>query len=625
MKKTKLKVCASLALALALVLPTTTKAASPLATTDQASLEMANDSQKEKRNISSQVQMSLDETSKVATYTINIEKANEIDNLKAIFYIRDESNLANLEVISDDNIREDQVKVEDSLDGRKISIDLKNATSISLRADVREGKEDKLVFDYILSNEDETGQATKRVISSINKDQEGKASLKEQEVEGLGSILGGKFVDASTIEWSDFLVNQAQEDMLTNYSISLSDGQTEPEKLHIQTYRASKDGFVSEASHDLDFGDIENLSIPAGGAAKISFKAKVDENVDTFTTNTVKLKRQPSTEESKDSQVESLAEEINENDAKIKEEIKKIDQASGEKTAGNEENEVENLTKEIDKKDEEIKDAIKETDKNQEKEDSPAEKEVKIVVLKDETPANPIEDLPIKENLSQAEVDSLITDLDNRTIEIQKTMQEIDKEYGESLAKTTTSTESESPNNETIADIIKDLDDRNKAIQDELEKIYGKYAVDTVMDLNKSIDDETYELITEVDKNNETIKEIIDQVNLSIETKKALDDEKELANVKALLDNVEELAENNEKVLDKVEEEDKKQENTQNFKNVVPGYSEKVYKDLEKVVTVTLDPLKAPTQQVDKETATKSYPTIAKYLEELAIVKDLLK
>ncbi len=617
MKKTKLKGCASLALALALVLPTTTKAASPLATTDQASLEMANDSQKEKRNISSQVQMSLDETSKVATYTINIEKANEIDNLKAIFYIRDESNLANLEVISDDNIREDQVKVEDSLDGRKISVDLKNATSISLRADVREGKEDKLVFNYILANEDETGQATKRVISSINKDQEGKASLKEQEVEGLGSILGGKFVDASTIEWSDFLVNQAQEDMLTNYSISLSDGQTEPEKLHIQTYRASKDGFVSEASHDLDFGDIENLFIPAGGAAKISLKTKVEEDKDTFTANCVELNRE-STEKSNKDQIESLTEQINENDAKIKEEIKKLDQPPAKETT---DNDVENLIKEINETDRKIKSEMQAIDKEQ----ASVEKEVDVVVLNDKISENTVEKSPANEKLSQAEVDSIITDLDNRTLEIQKTMQAIDKEYGASLAKTNISAESESPDNVIIADIIKDLDDRNQAIQDELEKIYGKYAVDSVMDLSKSIDNETYELITGVDKNNDAIQEIIDQVNLSIETNKVLDNEEELASIKALLDNVEKLAENNEQALDKVEEKDRKEENSQNFKKVVPGYSEKVYKDLEKVVTVTLDPLKAPQDQVDKETATKSYPTIAKYLEELTVVKDLLK
>ena len=625
MKKTKIKGCASLALALALVVPTTAKAASTVEIqTGQTTLESTANAKKEE-NISSQVQMNLDETGKVATYTINVEKTNNTDDLKAIFYISDESNLANLEVISDDNISQDQVKVEDSLDGKKISIDLKQASTINLKADIKDGKENKLVFDYILANDSETALTSKRVISSISKDQDGKASLKEQEVAGLGSILGGKFVDNSTIQWSDFLVNQSPGDILTNYAISLSDGQTKPENLHIEIYRASKEGFVSEASHDLDFGDIKDLTIPAGGAAKISFKTKADESVDTFTANGVELKREKSTEDAKDNQVESLTEQINENDAKIKEEIKKSDHPSEEKTTSNENSKVENLTKDIDKKDEEIKEAIKEADKNQENEDSPAEKEVKIVVLKDEAPANPVEDLPIKENLSQAEVDSLITDLDNRTIKIQKTMQEIDKEYGESLAKTTISAESKSPNNETIADIIKDLDDRNKAIQDELEKIYGKYAVDTVMDLNKSIDDETYELITGVDKNNETIKEIIDQVNLSIETKKALEDEKELANVKALLDNVEELAENNEKALDKVEEEDKKQENTQNFKKVVPGYSEKVYNDLEKVVTVTLDPLKTPTQRVDKETATKSYPTIAKYLEELAAIKDSLK
>ena len=348
MKKTKIKGYASLALALALVVPTTAKAASTVENqTGQTTLESTANAKKEE-NISSRVQMNLDETGKVATYTINVEKTNNTDDLKAIFYISDESNLANLEVISDDNISQDQVKVEDSLDGKKISVDLKQASAINLKADIKDGKENKLVFDYILANEIETALTSKRVISTISKDQDGKASLKEQEVAGLGSILGGKFVDNSTIQWSDLLVNQSPEDILTNYAISLSDGQTKPENLHIEIYRASKEGFVSEASHDLDFGDIKDLTIPAGGAAKISFKTKADESVDIFTANGVELKRETSTEDAKDNQVESLTEQINENDAKIKEEIKKSDHPSQEKTTSNEDSKVENLTKDID-------------------------------------------------------------------------------------------------------------------------------------------------------------------------------------------------------------------------------------------------------------------------------------
>ena len=145
------------------------------------------------------------------------------------------------------------------------------------------------------------------------------------------------------------------------------------------------------------------------------------------------------------------------------------------------------------------------------------------------------------------------------------------------------------------------------------------------MDLNKSIDDDTYELLTQVDTNNEKVSQIIDQVNLSIEANQALDSEEELAKIKALLDNIEKLEKNNEKVLENVDGTKQNQESGENFKNLVPGYSENVYKDLEKVVTITLDPLSKVENTATKESASKSYPTLAKYLEDLEFVKAILK
>ena len=219
-------------------------------------------------------------------------------------------------------------------------------------------------------------------------------------------------------------------------------------------------------------------------------------------------------------------------------------------------------------------------------------------------------------------------DIDNRNIEIQKAMQEVDQQYLLYMNQTQNTNKIAANTDQDVDNLIIELDNRNQAIQEELEKIYGKYAVNSIMDLNKSIDDETYELLTGVDKNNEKIDEIIDQVKLSIEANKALDNKEELENIKVLLDDVDNLSANNEKALETI---DKKEENptiSQSFKNAVPGYSENVYKDLEKVVTVTLDPLndtQNSEKKVSKEQAQKKYPTIAKYLKDLKLVRDLLK
>ena len=634
MKGKKIKNYASLALALALVLPATSYAA---ATNDDGEARQITDQEimkavrGENQQISSEVKMNLDETGKVANYTINITQAKEED-LQAIFYINDGSNLENLQVIPSQSISDDDIKTEDSPLGKKITVKLNGANAISLKADIKEAKTSNLLFDYIIAGQKENAITSQRVISSIKGQDDGKKVLDQQNVDGLASTIDGKFAGEETIEWLDFLVNSSDQVLTTDYDINLSENQTNPSKITLEIFKASKDGFISESKHDLDFGHIKNLTIPANGLAKISFKTQVDPSEQVFTANGVKIEKNQELANNSANEVKALTNEINENDANIRTEMQRLDKELAEDNPSNnpeetEENEVSKLTKEIDEKNQEILDQMRAIDKyvpvkeNQE----PVNHQVEIVTLND----SKIEDTNNKQTTSSQitaqTVQSLITELDDRTLQIQELMREIDKEnlvwYQQNQGKG----QNERYDSQTIADLIKDLDDRNKAIQDELENIYGKYAVDSVMDLSKSIDKETYELITGVDKNNETIQEIIDQVNLSIETSKVLDDEKELANIKALLDNVEELSVNNEQALDKVEGEDRKEENSQNFKKVVPGYSEKVYKDLEKVVTVTLDPLKAPQGQVDKETATKSYPTIAKYLEELAVVKDLLK
>lgn len=611
MKRTKIKSYASLALALALVLPATAHAAgeTKMDTLEPLTEEKSiNDLSEKKQTISSEAKVSLDETVKSVNYIIDIAKTQPAENLNAIFYISKDSNLEDLEVLTDENISKDDLKTEDIAGGKKITIALKEATTINLRADIKEGKTDNLSLAYLLANEDETAFASKILSSSIVKEENDKEIIKANQIADLGSDLKGKFVDNETIEWSDVFINQTNEPITTAYPIKLSDKQTGTGQLIIQTYRPSKDGLVADQKFDLAYGNVKNLQIPANGAATLIFTTKVDQQATTFKANGAEVRRDIETS----NQVKDLTETIDKNDQKIKEEMSNIDSDTKKEKS---DTDAAKLSKELDDRNEEIKTEMQALNKkvavdNKEKTTS---KPASTVVLNDKS-----------NEASALEVQSLIKELDDRTIEIQKTMQEIDKEFAW-VNETDTPVDVNKEDSKNVSDLIKELDDRNKAIQDELEKIYGKYAVNSVMDLNKAIDNETYELITSVDNDNEKIEEIINQVNLSIESNKILDNKEEAKNIKALLENIEKLEANNEKVLEKVDQRNKDEEISSNFKNVVPNYSENVYKDLKKVVTVTLDPLNKEEATVSKQEASKNYPTIAKYLEDLKLVQDLLK
>lgn len=624
----------SLALALALVLPTTAKAAEGTNTENTIATTIEQTNNEVREDIKSELSSKLDESGKTVNYTLNITNAKEDENLKAVLYILDRSNLESLEVLEDEDISNQAVKTEGFDGGKKITVDLKNAKTISLKANIKEGKTNNFVFDYILAND--SISTVKRVASALAKDTEGKDILKEQEINEVSSTLAGKFIDQTKIEWSDFLVNPTDKDIIRNYDLSLSENQKNPGKITIETFKAAKDGFVKENTIDSDFGNIQNLNLPANGLVKISFQSDVSSEDNAFSLNGVELKRDAENTDLKN-QIDDLSKTIQENDKEIKDELRTIDNNSIAKTSENTETHVktqssdqtnpQSLAQDIEQRNEQILEQMRAIDKSQESQtiENPStqasQKDIKVVSLKDEPSINSSN--PALTSISQIDVDNLRIDIEDRNTEIINTLKEIDKEYPTIVTLVNKRTETDQDKN--IADLIKEIDDRNQAIQDELQRIYGKYAVNTVMDLNKSIDDDTYELLTQVDTNNEKVSQIIDQVNLSIEANQALDSEEELAKIKALLDNIEKLEKNNEKVLENVDGTKQNQESGENFKNLVPGYSENVYKDLEKVVTITLDPLSKVENTATKESASKAYPTLAKYLEDLEFVKAILK
>lgn len=632
----KIKTYTSFALALALVSPLTAFAAEDKTETDTTTTNIEENLEKniQEPAYKSEISQSLSPDGTKIDYEINIQKTIENEgNLKAYIYLLDRSNFEKIDVLESESLKAEDVKVTQTPEGQKITIDLKNTkeAKLKLSASIKENQESYLIYDLVLVDESQNYAYAKRMNEEIKKDSEGKLSAIDKASDKITSVLSASFLgDKKTIAWSDYLFNPTAKAVKTNYAFDISKNQ-EPskEKLNIETLAISENGFESIKKEEVDFGNIENLEIPAYGLAKLSFKTIAKEG-EIFEINGVKVERileeeKPEKTEEKvekkdlsedevNQEAEQLIKDLNENTEKIAKELEEVEKfATGEEIA--EEEKTENPP-------------TKPADKEGKKEE---DKDPKTVVLEENKTQKGEEsnkaDDQTKENLdteakAPVNVDQLVRDINNANQEISQTLKEVGA-VSPVFVKNSPDLSQKDPE-KSLADIDKLINEINqayKAIETEAKKIYGKNAYTTAMDLYNHVDPETAKLLESLDKNNDKVKEILDQVNLSIESKEVLDNPEETAKIAALLGDLTELKATTEKALESVED---KKEN-QSFNIIVDGFSQNVLKDLDKVVTITLDPLNKAKAPSSKKEAQEKYPTIAEYLNRAELRNDLLK
>lgn len=134
--------------------------------------------------------------------------------------------------------------------------------------------------------------------------------------------------------------------------------------------------------------------------------------------------------------------------------------------------------------------------------------------------------------------------------------------------------------------------------------------------------------IKEVEEINAELTEVISQLDLALELDEVNSNKAEIEKIAALVENLENLEENSKKALEEVEiaTNNQKPHNLvkARFPVVVDGFSEEVLRDLDKVVTVTLDPLTKPEVKSNREDAVRKYPKINEYLNRLNQRDELL-
>ena len=582
-------------------------------------------------NYKSQISMSLSNDNKKANYTIDITKDSNTENtsnLKAYIYLPDSSNLENIKLLDNDAT----ASLDEATGMQKLSVDLANSdqSSLNIEADIKENATDNLSFDLVLVNEDENFKQIKKVVSEISKDFEGNSSLIDSNVSDMPSIITGKLLDENNIEWTDYLANNSDDDIALDYTLNISDNQKfEPSAVKIQNYKLSKDGYKALGSPELK--DIEELSgtiIPAKSLVKITITSLVDSNKDDlWTLNGVSVTKDDKINESESSDYDKEAKEITEN---LDRQTEKIDTAivnvdkdedintnrDSNKNQSIEENNVDNQAKEQEKSNKELQNSI---DKNSKQDDNNK-------LNKDES--NP----QSAKNIEDVDVVKLTKDIDEINEKMLAAIKEIDEEEG--IFLDSDQSDQDSPkvyDSSYITRLTAQIDECNRKIDEELTRLYGASTVKSIMLLSENIDEDSYKMLTELDETNEKLDEIVRQINLSIETGQILENPEEKEQIIAIIKELESLEDNNKKALEKIEEvkegkeASKELELSPNFKIVVDGFSQNVYKDLKKVSTVTLDPLDKKESVMKVKEAREKYPTITGYLENLELRRDLLR
>lgn len=637
----KIKTYTSFALALALVSPLTAFAAEDKTKTDTTTTNIEENLEKniQEPAYKSEISQSLSPDGTKIDYEVNIQKTTENEgNLKAYIYLLDRSNFEKVDVLESESLKAEDVKVTQTPEGQKITIDLKNTkdANLKLSATIKEDQESYLIYDLVLVDESLNYAYAKRMNAEIKKDSDGKLSAIDKASDKITSVLSASFLgDKKTIAWSDYLFNPTDKAIKTNYAFDISKNQDpSKEKLNIETLAISENGFESIKKEEVAFGNIENLEIPAYGLAKLSFKTIAKEG-EIFEINGVKVERileeeKPEKPEEKvekkdlsedevNQEAEQLIKDLNENTEKIAKELEEVEKLGTGKETTEEEKSENPQTKPADnegkkEEDKDPKTVVLEENKSKKDEENKADK------VSEET--KKADNQTKEKDKAPVDVDQLVRDINNANQEISQTLKEVGA-VSPVFVKNSPDLNQKDPE-KSLVDIDKLINEINqayKAIETEAKKIYGKNAYTTAMDLYNNVDSDTAKLLESLDKNNDKVKEIVDQVNLSIESKEVLDNPEETAKIAALLGDLTELKATTEKALESVED---KKEN-QSFNIIVDGFSQNVLKDLDKVVTITLDPLNKAKAPSSKKEAQEKYPTIAEYLNRAELRNDLLK
>ena len=303
-----------------------------------------------------EISSTLDESLEKIDYTIIARRKESLEdysdkNLSLTLTNTPVSNINKLSLVSVNTDTEENELTTESLKGLHLTSKASDEIIYKLTADVKKAKNDR-VYKLVLGLIDENGKTsilsydlkaktTKAVIDqeeaeviALELDDEEKSSpIGEYKKEG---ILGGIFASHDSITWTDYIVNEENENKEFTYDFALDENQnTENSQINLDYYELTGNGFEikKEFSQAIDFAEKINFEIPQGFVAKITLKTELDKKntaIKNYSLNNRVVKNpiyiEGNEEENKDGEEDPLPTEENTeqvpSDNTVKEEIK---------------------------------------------------------------------------------------------------------------------------------------------------------------------------------------------------------------------------------------------------------------------------------------------------------------
>lgn len=629
-KSTPIKKYTALALALAFVSPVISHASeSKEETLNKPAVienkDIENKDIEDKKSYDLTYETNLAEDGKTITYDITIKKTEESSsNLSVFAYILPNSNLENLSLgATSDELLSEEIN-KDLANGLRLDLKDSKESKISLKATIKDNKKENLDLDLGLIDDKEH----KQIVHLANKVEikDDKKDLVDLSKSGLTNRLVGKLED-KTLSWTDYLVNASDKDIKTDYELKVTDNQdVKNQKLEVKYYDLSENGFTLSKSEELDLGTIKDLEIPANTLVNLSFTTKPLVDAENYQINDAIVEaKKPSEKESQPKDEEKSEEKL---EAK-----ENLDEKPAEDQAKDLTADLEDTTEEIKeilkaneneadgKKVEELKTDDKASTDNKTSDEETKLSEVKTVNLdesKDETD-------------KEKEAQKLISKLKDTSKQISDILKEVDAEVPQTIMNQPTSEKKETKAEGDLSadELIEKLNKTSKQIEQTVKSVVDEETYEKLISKssNKEADPSKEEkakaLIKTLKEKTAEIQELLVQIELGVEADNILEDPEQIANISTLLDDVENLDQKSKEALGQNKKEDETLISP-HFKIIDDKFSKEVYKKLEKVVTVTLDPLEKKKPTMAKDEIRKQYPSISHYLENLELRSDLL-
>lgn len=525
--------------------------------------------------------MSLSEDGRKISYDIDIKKDQAKGNLIAYIYQLGQSNIENLSL--------EGQSIDTDLD-KAIKVDLKDQSKLKLTADIKEGMTDNLSFDLVLVDDNDYKDHT-HIDAKLVKNAD-KLEVEEVKKDSTNLGLSGLLTDSETISWTDSLVNNTNEPIKTDYILNVSSNQSvENQKLSLDFYHLTSEGYKLEESNSYDLGSIKDLQIAPHSLVKLSFTTKAMPSNEAYQIN------------------DAI---VTNNKTASKEELLVTDKTK--------EDQAKDLTEDLIDTSKEIQTTLVENEKNQDtdvtsKTDEKLEEklgEVKTVTVDDN-----------KAKTKEVQAQELTQQINSISGQISQILQENEAQLPDTIMNESKSEENSANSKElTAIELTNKLERIKKDIEETLKTVI---TADQYKNLttNSSKENQAQELIKTLNDQTSQILEVLRQVELGQEANYLNNHPEDLAKIDKLLEDVEKFDENTKKTV-KENQEKNKDYLSPHFVIVKEDFSKQVYKKLENVVTVTLDPLERKQTTMTKEEIKKEYPSIAHYLENLELRSDLL-